>query len=160
MFFGLQWWKNRPFAEADLNGVKFEIIKTIGKYPQAVRIKYDVLALPNVQSVEIETGVGRLISSLESEASILGSTNKIDTLSQTYFYPGVYHLTLIVNKKRVKELYHVVYSKPNIWTVWGAGVAYGKDWLTDISSIDNYTKDGVFHFNPAKLPQEIKQEDD
>lgn len=160
LFFGLQWWENRAFTEADLTKIKFEIIKTVGKYPQAVRIKYDVSSLPNVHSVEVETGVGTILSHIKNEASILGSTNKIDTLSHTYFYPGIYHLTLIVDKKRVKDLYHVVYSKPNLWTVWGAGVAYGKNWITDISSMDNYTKDGVFHFDPAKLPQEIKGEDD
>lgn len=160
LFFGLRWWQNRPFSEEDLNNVKFEIIKTVGKYPQAVRIKYDVSSLPNVRNIEIETGVGKIVTATHFEGFSVVSDKNVDTLAQTYFFPGVYHLTLSVNNKVVKHLYHVVYSKPNLWTAWGFGVAYEKSWVTDINPTRNYIKDGVFHFNPNELPKEIKNEDD
>lgn len=160
LYFAFRWWQNRPFAEEDLNSVKFEIIKTVGKYPQAVRIKYDVSSLPNVRNIEIETGVGNIVTATNFEGFSLISSKKVDTLAQTYFFPGIYHLTLSVNNKVVKHLYHVVYSKPNLWTAWGFGVAYAKDWVTNINPTSNYIKDGVFHFDPNELPKEIKKEDD
>lgn len=159
-YFGFDWWQNRPFLEKDLNSVKFEIIKTIGKYPQAVRIKYDVSSLPTVRNIEIETGVGKIVTSTHFEGFSMVSNKKIDTLAQTYFFPGVYQLKLSVNNKEVKHLYHTVYSKPNLWTVWGFGVAFEKNWVTNINPTSNYIKNGVFHFNPNELPKEIKNEDD
>ncbi|WP_435355985.1 hypothetical protein [Emticicia sp. SJ17W-69] len=159
-YFTFNWWQNRPFTEEDLNGIKFEIIKTVGKYPQAVRIKYDVSSLPNVKNIEIETGVGKIVTGTHFEGFTVVSNKKNDTLAQTYFFPGIYHLTLSVNNKVVKHLYHTVYSKRNLWTAWGFGVAYGKDWITNINPTSNYIKGGIFHFDPNELPKEIKQEDD
>jgi hypothetical protein len=66
----------------------------------------------------------------------------------------------LVNKKVVKNLYHVVYSQRNLWTAWGFGVAYGKDWTTNINPTNKYIKDGVFHFDSKHLFNEIKSEDD
>lgn len=160
LYFGFRWWQNRPFGDDDWNSVKFEIIKTVGKYPQAVRIKYDVSSLPNVQNIEIGTGVGKMVTGTHFEGFSMVSDKKIDTLAQTYFYPGVYHLTLSVNHKEIKHRYHTVYSKPNLWTVWGFGVAYEKSGVTNINPTRNYIKDGVFHFNPNELPKEIKNKDD
>ncbi len=159
-YFAFYRWINRSFDVEDLSKIKFEVVKTLGKYPQAVRVRYDVSALPNVQSIEIQMGVGDIISAGKSELLLLQVNKKVGTVGHTYFYPGAYHLVLIVNKKPVKDLTHVVYSKPNVWTAWAYGVAYGKDWTTDISSTKSYIKDGVFHFDPAELPQEIKQDDD
>jgi hypothetical protein len=159
-YFVLKWWQNRPFSESELKGIKFEIIKTVGKCPQAVRIKYDVSSLANVKDIEIETGVGKILTSTHFEGFSIISNKRIDTLAQTYFFPGVYHLTLSANNKILKHLYHVVYSKPNNWTTWGFGVAYGKDWATNINPTSKYIKNGVFHFDPNELPKEIKKEDD
>jgi hypothetical protein len=159
-FLGYRFWQDRDFTKKDLNNIKFEIIKTVGTYPQAVRIKYDVSSLPNVQGIEIELGVGKVITSSSVEGYSFVSQKKIDTLSQTYFFPGIYHLALIVNKKVVKNLYHVVYSKPNLWTAWGYGVAYGKEWTTNIKPTNLFIKDGVFHFDSKHLFNEIKSEYD
>ena len=102
-FLCFRFWQDRDFTKKDLNNVKFEIIKTVGTYPQAVRIKYDVSSLPNVQDIEIETGVGKIITTDKVEGYSIVSQKKTDTLSQTYFYPGIYHLALLVNKKVVKK---------------------------------------------------------
>ena len=159
-FFGCRFWQDRDFTKKDLNNIKFEIIKTVGTYPQAVRIKYDVSSLPNVQDIEIETGVGKIITTDIVEGYSYVSQKKTDTLSQTYFYPGIYHLALLVNKKVVKNIYHVVYSKPNLWTAWGYGVAYGKEWTTNIKPTNLFIKNGVFHFDSKHLYNEIKSEYD
>lgn len=160
LYFVFNWWQNRPFSAEDVNKVKFEIIKTVGRVPQAVRIKYDISSLINVRNVEVETGVGKILTATHFEGFSFVSDKKIDTLAQTYFYPGVYQLALLANDKVIKHINHVVYSKPNIWNVWGFGVAYEKDWITNINPAKNYIKDGVFHFNPDELPKEIKDEND
>lgn len=157
---GIGWWNNRPFDEENLKKVRFEVIKTVGKYPQAIRIKYDVSALPNVQNIEVETGVGKVLTFSKFEGFTVVSDKKIDTVEQTYFYPGIYKLSLMVNKKIVKNLYHIVYSEPDLWTVWGFGVAYGKNWITNINSTTKYIKNGIFHFDPKELPNEIRDEND
>jgi len=159
-FLGCRFWQNRDFTRKDLNNIKFEIIKTVGIYPQSVRIKYDVSSLPNVKDIEIETGVGKIITASKVEGYSIVSQKITDTVSQTYFYPGIYKLALLVNKKVVKNLYHVVYSQRNLWTAWGFGVAYGKDWTTNINPTNKYIKDGVFHFDSKHLFNEIKSEDD
>ncbi len=159
-YFGLKYWQNRPYSENDLRGVKFAVIKTVGSYPQSVRIMYDVSKLGRVKDIKVEMGVGKIISLDNFEAFSSTSAQLKDTLSQTYFYPGIYQLSLLVNKKLVKMIHHVVYSKSQKWESWGYGVAYQKDWTTPISTVKNYAKDGVLHFDPNELLNEIKNEDD
>jgi hypothetical protein len=159
-YFGFDWWQNRPFSEEALKDVKFEVIKTVGTYPQSVRIMYDVSTLERVKDIEVEMGVGKIVA-LDNFEPFFSSSNKLkDTLSQTYFYPGIYKLNLFVNKKLVKTIHHIVYSKSDQWTSWGYGVAYQKDWTTPISTVKNYTKNGVIHFDPNELLNEIKNEED
>ena len=67
---------------------------------------------------------------------------------------------MIVNNKIVKTFTHTIYCFPNKWTTWGAGVAYQKNWTTDISVVKSYIKNGVYHFNPEDIPHEIKGEND
>jgi hypothetical protein len=154
------WWRYQPYSADELRDVKFEVIKTVGQYPQSVRIAYDVKTLKHVQNIEVELGVGKILAQ-DKYLSFFSSSKKMsDTVSQTYFYPGIYQLKLIVNKKVVRTIHHVVYSKPNQWASWGFGVAYEKDWVTPISTIRNYTEGGVMHFDPAELPKEIKNEND
>jgi hypothetical protein len=155
----INWWINRPFSADELKDVQFKIIKTVGQYPQSVRIMYDLGKIRRVKNVEVELGVGRIVSVNSIISYITESTKLSDTISQTYFYPGIYHLTLIVNNRRIKDFSHVVHSYPNQWTAWGTGVAYEKNWVTNISTIKNYIKDGVFHFDPKDLPNEIKDSD-
>ena len=76
-FLGFRFWQDRDFTKKDLNNIKFEIIKTVGTYPQAVRIKYDVSSLPNVQDVEIESGVGKIITSSSAEGYSYVSQKKL-----------------------------------------------------------------------------------
>jgi hypothetical protein len=160
VFYSIKWWQNRPFSISDLAKVKFEVIKTVGTYPQAVRFRFDISALPNINSVEVETGVGTILANANYLAEYLNSNNLVDTLSQTYFYPGIYKVHLLANKKIIKTLNHIVYSKPNKWTSWGYGVAYEKDWITNISTNKSYINNGVVHFDPAELPTDIKNETD
>lgn len=153
------WWINRPFTADELKDVQFKIIKTVGQYPQSVRIMYDLGKISRVKNVEVELGVGKIVS-VNSVIGYITSSNKLkDTVSQTYFYPGIYHLTLIVNNRRIKDFSHVVHSYPNQWTTWGTGVSYEKNWITNISTVKNYIKDGVLHFDPKDLPNEIKDSD-
>lgn len=159
-YLGFDWWRNQSYSVEELKNVKFEIVKTTGQYPQSVRIAYDIKKLKHVQNIDVELGVGKILAH-DKYLSFFSSSAKLsDTISQTYFYPGIYQLKLLVNKKVVKTIHHVVYSKPNQWTSWGFGVAYEKDWVTPISTIKNYTKDGVMHFDPEELPDEIKNEND
>jgi hypothetical protein len=44
VYFGFNWWQSRPFSSEELKEVEFKVIKTVGHYPQAVRIFYDVSA--------------------------------------------------------------------------------------------------------------------
>ncbi|HLO44704.1 MAG TPA: hypothetical protein VK175_10255 [Leadbetterella sp.] len=153
-------WRNQSYTANELKDVRFEVIKTTGQYPQSVRIAYDVNTLSHVQRVDVELGVGKILAQDKYLSSFSSSNKRSDTLSQTYFYPGVYQLKLLVNKKVVKTINHVVYSKPNQWASWGFGVAYEKDWATSISTVKNYIQDGVLHFDPTELPREIKNEND
>lgn len=159
-YFGLKYWQNRPYSEEVLKGVKFEVIKTVGTYPQSVRIMYDVSPLTNVKDIEVELGLGRILALENHQLDFFTADKLKDTLSQTYFYPGVYRLNLMVNKKLVKTIYHTVYSNPQQWTSWGYGVAYQKDWTTPISTVKNYVKNGILHFNPKELINEIKDDED
>lgn len=151
-----KWWINRPFSTEELKNVQFKVIKTVGQYPQSVRIMYDLGSIRRVQDVEVELGVGKILSLRGVNPYISKSDKLRDTISQTYFYPGVYRLKLIVNNKVIKELNHIVYSHPDKWLAWGYGVSYEKHWVTNISTIKSYIKDGVFHFDPKDLPNEIK----
>lgn len=152
----LDWWISRPFSTDELKDVQFKVIKTVGRYPQSVRIMYDLGNIKRVKDVEVELGVGK-ITSLRGAYPYISKSDKLrDTISQTYFYPGVYRLKLIVNNKVIKELNHIVYSYPDKWLAWGYGVSYEKQWITNISTIKKYIKDGVFHFDPKDLPNEIK----
>ncbi|WP_238806753.1 hypothetical protein [Emticicia aquatica] len=90
-----------------------------------------------MQNIEVELGVGK-IKALDNYAGYFSnSKKKCDTISQTYFYPDVYRLKLLVNKKVIKTINHIVYCKPNQWTSWGFGVAHEKDWITPINTIKN-----------------------
>ncbi|MEZ4904821.1 MAG: hypothetical protein R2822_25260 [Spirosomataceae bacterium] len=66
----------------------------------------------------------------------------------------------MVNKHNIKTDYHTVFSYPNQWAAWGFGVAYEKNWTTNISTVKNYINEGVLHLDPRELPNEIKGEDD
>jgi hypothetical protein len=154
------WWINRPFSADELNSVQFKVIKTVGQYPQAVRIMYDLGKINRVKNVEVELGVGRAVT-INSVIGYITKSNKLsDTIAQTYFYPGIYRLRLIVNDREIKEFRHIVYSYPDKWTAWGNGIAYEKSWATNISTVKTYIKDGVFHFDPKDLRNEIKSEND
>ena len=159
-YLGFTWWRNQPYSAEELNDIKFSVIKTVGQYPQSVMIAYDVKTLKRVQSIDVELGVGRILAQDKYLSFFSSSTKMSDTISQTYFYPGIYQLKLLVNKKVVRTIYHMVYSKPNRWTSWGFGVAYEKDWVTPISTINDYTNEGLMHFDPEELPKEIKNEND
>lgn len=153
------WWVSRPFSTDEIKDVQFKVIKTVGQYPQAVRIMYDLGKIRRVKNVEVELGVGKIVS-VNSVIGYITSSNKLkDTISQTYFYPGIYHLALSVNNRRIKDSTHVVYSYPNKWKSWAFGVAYEKSWITNISTVNNYIKNGVLHFDPANIPNEIKDND-
>ncbi|RFS17590.1 hypothetical protein [Emticicia sp. C21] len=159
-YFLFNWWITRPFSADELKNVQFKIIKTVGQYPQAVRIMYDLGKIDRVQNVEVELGVGKIVS-INNIIGYITKSNKLkDTIAQTYFYPGIYQLKLFVNNRAVKELKHIVYSHPNKWTAWGNGLAYEKSWTTNISTVKNYIQDGVFHFDPKELRNDIKSEND
>lgn len=159
-YFGFNWWQGRPFSSEEVKDVEFKVIKTVGKYPQSVRIMYDVRPLKRVRDVELILGVGRIVAANKYVSYITSSAKPCDTVSQTYFYPGVYRLNLLVNKHIIKTEYHTVHSYPNQWAAWGFGVAYEKNWTTNISTVKTYIKDGVLHLDPRELPNEIKGEDD
>lgn len=159
-YFGFDWWQSRPFSSEELKNVQFKVIKTVGKYPQAVRIMYDVRPLKRVRDVELILGVGKIVAANNFVSYITSSSKTSDTVSQTYFYPGVYRLNLLVNKHIIKTNYHTVYSYPNQWAAWGFGVAYEKNWITNISTVKTYINDGSLHLDPRDLPNEIKGEDD
>lgn len=159
-YFGFNWWQSRPFSSEELKEVQFKVIKTVGKYPQSVRIMYDVRPLKRVRNVELILGVGKIVAANKYVSYITNSVKTCDTVSQTYFYPGVYRLNLLVNKHLIKTDYHTVYSYPNQWAAWGFGVAYEKNWTTNISTVKTNINDGVLHLDPRDLPNEIKGEDD
>lgn len=159
-YLGFYWWQNQPFSSEDLQNVQFKVIKTVGKYPQAVRIFYDVSSLPRVQKVEVELGVGQVFNAQKVKAFFTDSQKLIDTVAQTYFYPGIYRLVLKVNGQAIKTYHHVVYSKSATWSSWGYGVAYEKAWATNISTTKDYIDNGVLHFDPKAFPNEIKGEFD
>ena len=159
-YFGFDWWQSRPFSSEELKEVQFKVIKTVGKYPQSVRIMYDVQPLKRVRDVELILGVGKIVAANNFVSYITSSAKPCDTVSQTYFYPGVYRLNLLVNKHLIKTDYHTVYSYPNQWAAWGFGVAYEKNWTTNISTVKTHINDGVLHLDPRDLPNEIKGEDD
>lgn len=159
-YFLLDWWISRPFSSDELKDVQFKVIKTVGQYPQAVRIAYDLGKINRVKNVEVELGVGRAVT-INSVIGYITKSNKLsDTIAQTYFYPGIYRLKLIVNNREIKEFKHIVYSYPNKWTAWGNGIAYEKSWATNISTVKTYIKDGVFHYDPKDLRNDIKSEND
>ncbi|MFN8347786.1 MAG: hypothetical protein U0X91_22465 [Spirosomataceae bacterium] len=159
-YFGFKWWQSRPFSSEELKEVQFKVIKTVGKYPQSVRIMYDVRPLKRVRNVELILGVGKIVAANNFVSYITNSVKTCDTVSQTYFYPGVYRLNLLVNKHLIKTDYHTVYSYPNQWAAWGFGVAYEKNWTTNISTVKTNINEGVLHLDPRDLPNEIKGEDD
>src|SRR6218665_106906 len=103
IYFLFNWWINRPFSTDELKDVQFKVIKTVGQYPQSVRIMYDLGKINRVKDVEVELGVGRIISSKSVTQYFTKSSKLRDTISQTYFYPGIYHLKLIVNNRVIKE---------------------------------------------------------
>lgn len=160
IYFGFDRWQSRPFSSDELKGVQFKVIKTVGKYPQSVRIVYDVRALKRARQVEVYLGVGKTLAHNNFTEDVATSVKARDTISQTYFYPGVYRLKLVINKHLVKTIYHTVYSHPNQWTAWGGGVAYEKQWTTSISTAKNYITNGVLHLDPQDLPNEVKGEND
>ena len=160
VYLSFNWWQSQPFSSEEVKGVQFNVIKTVGKYPQSVRIMYDVQSLKRVRDVELILGVGRIVSANNYVSYITSSAKPCDTVSQTYFYPGVYRLNLLVNKHNIKTDYHTVFSYPNQWAAWGFGVAYEKNWTTNISTVKTYINDGVLHLDPRELPNEIKGEDD
>lgn len=159
-YFSFDWWQNRPFSSQELKEVEFKVIKTVGQYPQAARIFYDVSSLPRVQKVEVELGVGQVFNAQKVKAFFTDSEKLIDTVAQTYFYPGIYRLVLKVNGQAIKTHHHVVYSKPSTWSSWGYGLAYEKAWATNISTTKDYIDNGVLHFDPQAFPNEIKGEFD
>lgn len=159
-YFSFEWWQSRPFSSEEVKEVQFKVIKTVGRYPQSVRIMYDVRPLKRVRNVELILGVGKIVAANKYVSYITNSVKTCDTVSQTYFYPGVYRLNLLVNKHLIKTDYHTVYSYPNQWAAWGFGVAYEKNWTTNISTVKTYINDGVLHLDPRDLPNEIKGEDD
>lgn len=159
-YFLFNWWMTRPFSTDELKDVQFKIIKTVGQYPQAVRIVYDLGKIDRVKNVEVELGVGRVLSNNNVIGDYSKSSKVRDTIAQTYFYPGIYRLKLFVNNRVIKELKHVVYSHPDKWEAWGNGLAYDKAWTTSISTVKDYIKDGVFHFDPQELRNDIKSEND
>lgn len=159
-YFGFDWWQSRPFSSEELKEVEFKVIKTVGQYPQAVRIFYDVSSLSRVQKVEVELGVGQVVNAQKVKAFFTDSEKLVDTVAQTYFYPGIYQLVLKVNGQAIKKYHHVVYSKPSAWSSWGYGVAYEKAWATNISTTKDYIDNGVLHFDPQAFPNEIKGEFD
>ncbi|WP_460475193.1 hypothetical protein [Emticicia fontis] len=159
-YFLFNWWITRPFSADELKNIQFKIVKTVGQYPQAVRIVYDLGKIKRVKNVEVELGVGRVVT-INNTIGYITKSNKLrDTISQTYFYPGVYRLKLIVNNRVIKEFNHIVYSQPDTWAAWGNGLAYEKAWTTNISTVKNYIKDGVFHFDPKELRNDLKNEND
>lgn len=160
IYFGFNWWQSCPFSSEEVKEVQFKVIKTVGKYPQSVRIMYDVRPLKRVRDVELILGVGKIVAANNFVSYITSSAKTCDTVSQTYFYPGVYRLNLLVNKHLIKTDYHTVYSYPNQWAAWGFGVAYEKNWTTNISTVKTNINAGVLHLDPRDLPNEIKGEDD
>ncbi len=161
LIWGAKYWlTNMPFSEKTLETIEFRVIKTVGQYPQSVRIAYDISKLRNVKKVEVELGVGKILSLSSNQSYFFSSSKTKDTISQTYFYPGIYRLKLIVNDQIIKTIYHTVFSKPNLWVAWGYGIFNENNWITNISEEKNYFQNGSFHFNPADLPDEIKDEND
>ncbi len=159
LYWLFNWWINRPFSAEELRDVQFKVIRTVGQYPQSVRIIYDLGKIRRAKNVEVELGVGRIVS-INNVIGYITKSNKLsDTIAQTYFYPGIYRLKLIINNRVIRELSHVVHSYPGRWASWAHGVAYEKNWATNISTVNNYIKNGVLHFDPSHMPNEIKDQD-
>jgi hypothetical protein len=153
--FGYNWYKNRPFTQAQKDAVTFEIIDSYDKPNSGfVKIRYDVSAL-NPDSVAIEFG---------EEENFLTGTKKgvtdanyveyykkaIDTISHQYNKPNVWQIKLNVNGQVVKTLTKIVYSG-NEWTTWAAGRSNENYWSGKIIAPQLAIQNGIIQLRNADI---------
>jgi hypothetical protein len=151
LYAAFHWYKNRPFTTEQLAKVKFDIIEDYAKpNNNHFKIRYDVTSL-NCDSVVIDYGSDQTYMFDFKQKGFTyqeNFTNKIDTLSHTYFKPGIWYVKLLVRNQVIRTIKKTVYTG-NKWTSF----AMGNTWAGRNKLPNEAVKGGVLHLSPMSVDE-------